>query len=117
MPTAKATKIFERNRRCHAIIEWDETIEAESKAAIEAGKYRVIKYEVEVDEVIETHKEGITCGEAQPGNNPIFADEDWAGDFDFEQLRAMLATNAKVDWSMQDAAQEFQAMLDFIDNK
>ena len=117
MTTAKATKIFERNRRCHAIVEWNETIEAESEAAIKAGKYRVTKSEVEVDEVIETHEEGITYGEAQPGNNPIFADEDWVGDFDFEQLRGMLATNAKVDWNMQDAAQEFQAILDFIDNK
>ena len=117
MTAAKATKIFERNRRCHGIVEWNETIEAESEAAIKAGKYRVIKSEVEVDEVIETHEEGITYGEAQPGNNPIFADEDWVGDFDFEQLRGMLATNAKVDWNMQDAAQEFQAILDFIDYK
>ena len=33
------------------------------------------------------------------------------------KLREMLATNAKVDWGVQDAAEEFKAMLEFIDNK
>lgn len=41
----------------------------------------------------------------------------WDNQSDFERLRAMLVTNTKVDWDMQDAAEEFQAILNFIDNK
>jgi hypothetical protein len=107
-------KTFGRSRRCHAIIEWDETIEAESIRDIEAGKYKVTESRIEVEDVIQTHENDIS---EIAESNPVFADEDWVGDFDFEQLRAMIVTNTKVDWDMQDAAEEFQAILNFIDNK